>query len=507
MSGAMSSSVKAVSNTVFLTLDWISVTILSFLYSFVIWKTLSPWDYGIISTSVNLMMILGNISLFGMHATVQKLIAEYAAKNQKGKIGSLIRMSLVVVFVADAIICSALLLNRYSLASALKTTENVIWMVCIGTVVFSLFYISTNILFGFQDMKGYFKTSLAGNILKFLVSTGLILLGFGYFGPLIGVAIGFAVVPFLRFKPHWFYKSNGLDRKKIILEYSLPAFLAMLATLTFNNAHYVILTVIKTPEITGLFSLAMVISALIALIPNIITQAIFPIMSQLSVNKKSNNKQARLINTALRYSLFFAIPFSSAIVIMMRPLILFLKIKTEYLPAVQYLPMLAMGSLLLGCGGIFLSSIYAIGKPKVNRNIAVLAAIVFLMASIPMTYLFSAYGLAFSFLAVSVIQFSLSYFYIKKFLPLKLPIASILKILVASVIFIILLYNLEKYFESFVLKAIVALASFAVYIAFLVLSKFFNGQDVFIVRHIAGNLPKPIRRIAEFFCSIFEKFI
>lgn len=503
----MGSTVKAVSNTVFLTLDWGFTTLLSFAYSFVIWKMLNPWDYGIITTAVNLMMMLGSISMFGMNTAIQKLVAEYVVKRQKEKIGSIIRMSLVIIFVFDLLICALLFFNRSFIASALKITDNVVLLICIGTVVFSLFYITSNILCGLQDMKGYFKTGLVGNISKFLISTTLIFLGFSYFGPLIGVIIGFAIVPFLRFKPFWFATSKNFDRKKVILEYSLPAFLAILASVVFNNAQYIILTTIKNPEVTGLFSLAMTISALIALIPSIINQAIFPIMSQFSVGKSLRLKGTKLIGTALRYSLLFTIPFSLMIVILMRSLILFLKIKIEYLSAVQYLPILSLSSLLIGCAGILTSNIYAIGKPKLNRNITILTAIVFLITSIPMTYLFSAYGLAFSFLIAGVLQFTVSYFYINRFIGFKLPLNAIGKILISSIIFTLLLYFGEKYFTSFILKAVVATISLVAYMVVLLFLKFFNGQDIFIVRHLTENFPKRIKDVAESFCKIVEKFI
>jgi len=503
----MSSSTKAVSNTIFLTLDWISISLLSFIYSFVIWKTLDPWDYGIITTSVNIMMMLGNISMFGMGIAAQKLIAEYNEKKQGGKIGSLIRFSLILIFIFDIFICAVLLLNSNFFASVLKIDESVIWFICAGTFIFSVFYITSSILLGFQDMKGFFKTNLVGNILKLVISTTLILLGLRYFGPLAGVVIGFAVVPLIRFKRNWFGSSKDFERKKVVIDYCLPAFVAGLASTVFSNVHYIILTVIKNPEVTGLFSLAMTVATLVALVPGIISQAIFPITSQLSARKNSKGRQVKLVGTAFRYSLLIAIPFAIMLVIMLKPLILFIKLKMEYLPAVQYMPILATGSLLLGCGGIFSSSIYAIGKTRVNRNIFVLSAIVFLLFSIPMTYFFSAYGLAFSFLLVAALQFTLSYFFITKYTSLKLPLANIGKILLSSLIFMLVLYFSEKYFESFILKVSVTAVSFAVYAVALLLMKSFNGQDILLIRHIAENSPKPVKDAAELACRIMEKFM
>jgi len=501
----MSSPVKAVSNTVFLSLDWAFITLFSFIYSFVIWRTLTPFEYGIISTSVNLMMILGSISMLGMNTAVQKLISEYVEKRQRREIGSVVKMSMTIIFIMDAAICALLIANASYIASVLKVTEPVVWLIAAGTFVFSMMYITSNILIGFQDMKGFFKTNFLGNLSKLLLSTTFIFLGFSYFGPLLGVLIGFSLIPLMRLKVFRYPAAEKYEKKKVLFEYAMPAFISLLASLTFNNSHYIILTVIKNPEATGLFSLAMVIATLISLVPNIIAQAIFPIMSQLSVKKKKA-KQSKLIGIAFRYSLFLAIPLSIFIVAFLKPLILFLKIKTEYLPAIQYLPLLSVGSILFGCAGIFSSALYAIGKTKVSRNIWVSSAVVFLLTSIPLTYMFSAYGIVYAFLITNALFFLASYIFLRKYLGFKTPVASISKILFASLMLLAVVYFGGARFESFIMKIFVAAIAFSLYIAALLMMRFFNGQDIFIIRNVTEKMPEKIKKLAEIPCKIIGKF-
>ena len=83
------------------------------MYWFVIAKNLLPQSYGIISTSVNLMLLLGSISMFGLNTAIAKLIPEYSKKKQEEKIISLIRFSTKIVSISNLILISIILINIF----------------------------------------------------------------------------------------------------------------------------------------------------------------------------------------------------------------------------------------------------------------------------------------------------------------------------------------------------------------------------------------------------------
>ena len=489
---------KAISNTIFLSLEWISNNFISFLYWFVIAKNLLPQSYGIISTSVNLMLLLGSISMFGLNTAIAKLIPEYSKKKQEEKIISLIRFSTKIVSISNLILISIMLLFSSFFASILKISQDTIWIIGIGFTAFSYFYLTTAILYGYQNMRRVFKTRIVGDITKFLLSSILILIGvylsqsnfpFGYYGPLIGTILGFLIISLLRYNLFKFKKCNNyLNIKDVFFKYSIPAFVATLALLIFNNVPYVVLTILKTPEITGFFSTAMTVTSPILLIPTILNSASFPLISQLCVEKNAKKRQAHFINYLLSICLFLVLPFAIFLILFSREIIL-LFAKSEYLLATPLFPVLGPALIIFGCGEIFLSSLYAIGKPKINRDIIILTSILFLVSSIPLTYLFSSYGLSFAYLISVTILMLSSYFYSKKYLPLKLPTRNILKIFISSAIFLLICYFTSSLIIYFIIKLIIVTFGFFFYLFLLLFLKFYSMDDVKILEFLGKKIP------------------
>jgi len=494
---------KAISNTVYLALDWFFVTLFSFCYSYVIWKNLSPEHYGIITTAVNLMMPLGVMTLFGANNALTKLLPEYIKTKKNRKINSLIKLSIRIFIISNLVLTPILFVLAPYLASILKTTQTVIWLIIIGTIVFSFFYLTSAIVYGYQNMKLYFKTAFIGNLIKFLSSTVLIFFAFQHFGPIIGVILGFSLISLFRIKKSWFTlkSDNFLNKKKIILEYFLPAFIGTISWIIFNNTHYIILTILHDPSATGIYAMAMTVTIPILLIPLILNQAIFPITSLLCVVKDAKKRQAYLIDTVLRYTLLLTLPLAILLIIFFKSLILLLKFKFEYLGAAQFLPILSPAVIIFGCGSIILSSLYAIRKPKINRDISIFTAMIFLFLSVTLTYLFSAYGLSFAYLISATILFLSSFFYIRKYISLSFQTKNILKIFISSIIFFLICYVTDVLTINFFIKLILIFFGILVYLLVLLFLKFYKIVDVKILEFLGHKIPffgRYILVIAEF---------
>jgi len=489
---------KAISNTFFISLQWVSSILISFLYWIVIVKNLLPQDYGIISTSVNLMMMLGSISMFGFDTAITKLIPEYSKQKQEEKIIGLIKFSTKIISIFNLILILIMLLFSPFFATILKISQDTVWIIGIGFTTFSYFYLTSSILYGYQNMREIFKTKLIGDIIRLFLSSILIFVGiylsksnfpFSYYGPLIGTILGFLIISLLRYDVFKFKKcTNYLHIKDIVFKYSFHAFVATLALLIFNNVPYVILTILKTPEITGFFSTAMTVASPILLVPTILNSASFPLISQLCVEKNAKKKQAYVINNLFRYCLFLLLPFAVFLILFSRELIL-LFAKSEYLLATPLFPILGPALIIFGCGNIFLSSLYAIRKPKINRNIMGLTSILFLVSSIPLTYLFSSYGLSLAFLISVTILMLSSYYYSKKYLSLKIPIRNILKIFISSAIFLLICYFAESLSINFIIKLIIVVFAFFLYLLVLLFLKFYRMDDVKILEFLGNRIP------------------
>jgi len=485
----MSVSKKLISNAIYLFADWFILTLMSFLYWLIAGKTLLPQEYGIVSTSVNLATLLSGISLLGLNSAAWKLIPEYLVRKQGGKVNSLIRFVLKATIFSSLIFSLSLILLSSFLSSILKISQAVIFLVAIALFILSLSSQLGNIIYGFQNMKRLFLTDLCGQVTKVSISAILIFLGFSYFGPLLGFLFGILVLSLLRFFSISFKGKFGkINKKEIFFNYALPAFIAGLAWIIFVNGQYVLLTILKNPEATGIFTIAMVLTSPIVVMPQVLTQALLPIISQLSINHNSKAKQSYLIQLVFRYSLFVSLPVALFLIIFSKQVILIVS-RAEYLPASQLFPILAFASIIYGLGNVFLSNLYAIGKTKLNRNIVILTTVTFFIIAVPLIKHYSAFGLSLAyFFAVTTLSL-LSFFFMKKFLKITLPWKNLWKIVIASSISFCFLYFAVSLTPGLLIGIVFAIIAGIIYLTILIPLRFYSREDVETLEFLSTKLP------------------
>jgi stage V sporulation protein B len=492
---------KLVSNTFYLFLNWFFVTLLSLLYWVIIGNTLSRDQYGIVATSVNLMLFVSGFSHLGLNSTVSKLIPEYIQKKNYKKSSALIKFSLTIILISNGLFALFISLNASALAYLLKVPTIAIYMCSIGLFALSLTNYLASIIYGFQNMKKNFIVTLLGHIVKVVSSGLLIFLGFSYFGPILGFIICFLLMSILFFERRWF-KSNSvkINKKQVIFHYTLPAFIMSISALVFTNMQLIILPFFTTQAITGLFALAMTLTSPIGVIPTVLSNALFPITSQLAVNGEAK-KQSHLLNSTIRYTLFFVLPITIFLIYYPELLIILFRFKPEYLEAAYLFPILGVAAFFLGLSGIFLSSLYAIRKTKLNRNIWAFSALILLILEIILTPMFSALGLSIAFLLSNLLLAALGYFYLKKYLKIDLNFRSVAKLILANIIFFGLLFIANIFIKSNLIKFFVAIASGISYLLVLVPMRFYKKEDIEIINILYERSPvlkDQIRSVSNF---------
>lgn len=500
---------KFVSNATYIFLDYAVMAIFSLFYWIIAGKILSPVEYGVAATAVNFVVLLSNFSGFGMSFAVWKLIPEYLGKKQIGKIGSLVKFSLKFVVLTVAIIGALLLLFSSVVTSNLKFSFDVLLVVIVSLLVLSLSNLLGYVLLGLQNPKRLFISDAVGSIFKLLVSSVLIILGFSYFGPLLGLLSCFLVVTILRLPSAFLKSGTNIDKKAVVFGYAIPALISTVAWSIFVNGQYVILTTIKSPEVTGFFAVAMILTSQIFILPNTITQALFSITSGLSVSSNKRKKQNYMINLVFRYVLFITLPIVMFMILFSKPIVLLFS-SQQYLPATELFPILAIGSLVYACGNVFLTSLYASGKPQVNRNIHLISVLTFLLLSIPLTYLFSSFGLAVAYTSAIFVLSLLSYIFIRKHLHIILPKKTILKLVIAIALSFGFFYTATLFTTGFIWGLIWAGLSMAIYILTLLILGFYIKDDINIIKMFVDGIPvfkKQINMILDFISEYAQNTI
>lgn len=497
---------KLVSNALFLFLDWFIIFVFSLLFWFIVGKMLLPQDYGIIATSISIMTLLTSIVMLGLSVTLGKLIPEYLAKKQTRRISSLIKFSIKTVLISNLVVASILIIFSSQLAQLLKFTQEVIYFIVLGTLFNSLLTIFGAVIYGFQNMRKLTLTDFYGNFTKVVIPPILILFGFGYFGPIIGMVMSMVVICLTRFEFSWIKTNFNRVNKREVIKYSLAAFIGSIAWIMFHQVQYIILTILKNPEITGIFAIGLVLSSPLFVIPNILTASLFPIISQLCADRDGRRRQSYLMSLLFKYLLLISLPLATALALFSKPIILLFS-QPQYLPATKLLPLLAFGAVFFAYGNFFLSNLYAIRKPTINRNISVATAVLFLALALPLTYLYSSFGLASAYFTSTVILTLVGYYYLKKHLPFDIQFKNIFKIVFSLLVFLGLLYVADVIVYNFFVKLAIAFIAGLVYLIVLIPLKFYSVEDIKIINAVGEKIPTYLRKYIKYLSKFLMKFV
>ncbi len=498
---------KLISNVFYLFLAWTISAIFSFLFWWVVAKSTLPNEYGLISTIFNTTALLAGISILGLATTNTKLIPEYLEKKQIKKVSALITFTLKTVLITNIIFSLSIISFLFYFS---EISFPVIFLIILLMFFISFANISNFILRGFQFMKKITITEIIGNVLKFSITLILILYGFKFYGPLIGLLIGIFVATLLRFKsiPFHLVSTKQLKKKYILLKYGLPGLIMTLSTILFLNGQYTILTFLKGTYETGIFTVAMILFTQIVTISKITSQGLFPLISQLNVYRNKKSKQQYLTNTTFRYTFLVCFPLMCFLILFAKPIILIFS-SEEYLSASKLFPIIGIASLLYGCSQIFLTNLFAIGKTKIQRNILITSTLIFLLLTFPLTYFLSSIGISIAYAVSAFIIFSLSLFYNKKFLGVLIQKSSILKIFLAMLVVTSFLYPLIKIIENLILNFILVIISVTIFILILIPLKFYTKDDIRLLHFISSRIPifkNQIKKIVNYFSLLVVKY-
>jgi O-antigen/teichoic acid export membrane protein len=477
---------KLVSNSAYLFLDWFIVTLFSLLYWLSIGKTLPPKDYGIIATAINTVTILASFALIGLTAATPKLLAEYLDKKNFQKARALVAFSVKTTLIITIAISIILFFAAQQLATLFNVPLLSLQIAALLIVPMSLWSLSLGILNGYQNMRKIFSSNAIGFALKAFLAWLLVLFGFGFTGPLLAWFLSTTVIVLLRRKYLNLFAENHIDKKFVIFSYAIPAFVASIIWVFFANTPNIILSSLKGPAVTGLFAVALTITSPIAVVPNTLSLALFPIVSGLAAERNPKQRQSRLISLVTRYTFFVTLPLLIFFLVFSREFILFFA-ERSYLPAQQLFPYLAISAFLFGLGNIFASTIYAIRKPKISQYISLATTGIFLLLVFPLTIQLAAQGTAIAYLGASVSFLAASYFFIQRFLKIKWPTSSILKIIAASILFAGIAFFSTRF--TLPIKILMALFSLVIYFFVLIPMRYYTYEDVRILQTLGKNAP------------------
>jgi O-antigen/teichoic acid export membrane protein len=491
---------KMISNTFYLFLDWFVIAVLSFIFWALLGKTLNRTEVGIVATSNNLVTLITVIATLGLSRALKKLVPEFKTSKGLKTIFPLTRFSLKPLLISLSIITVILLIFSNYLSSLIKIPYHAFLIIITSIIAYSLYEFFDSVIYGLQNMRWRFITDSIQITLRLGITALLIFFGLSFYGPLIAFFSAYFLVSFIKLNPLRLKSGRSPITYGQLFYYAFPGLIATLSVSLIVNFQFVILTIFQKPEITGVFAIASVISTAVGMAVQTLVAASFPIISALSPDKKTKQKQGYLIGLVVRYSLFLTIPLALVLISFPEYAVLLIS-KEEFLSSTKYFPLLVPAVILWALGTNFNLSLYAIKKPKLYRNIMLVPAISFILLSLILTPNFSAYGISFSYFMAMLLFFSLSFVYIRKHLKINLFLKDILKILFSSLIVISIPFVLRSFIVNTLMFIALLVPVALIYLILLLLTKFFRSEDVKILEYFGNKIPiigKYILSVANF---------
>lgn len=465
---------RVVKNTIYLFLNWFIITFLSFLFWVIGGKFLLPETYGKATTAYQLIFFFSSLSNLGIGFAIGKAVPELIAKKEIKKLPSLVKFSLKTV-TFGFLFFSLILFLFFYFSNRMEFSIIDIIFIFIGIFLFNVNSVFLRVWYGMQKMKKLVIANLSSNLGKILIAIFLLYFGLKHSSLIIALSLMHLFSLPILFKRDFLKDGTYFDSEKFMKNLALPAFFASIFWMIFNNSQNILLTLLKSFQETGYFSLTFMIATQISIIFSVIATSLFPIISGFSPRTKKQSI-SKLISYGIKYGLLIAIPFSFFLIIFSKPIILIF-FRKEFLPSTKIFPLLLLSFIFYGISNLILINLYASGKTKLYRNISILVTTTYFITAIPLSISYGFFGMALSHLISTFINFLVSFYFSRRFFNVKIEGTKILKILIASIILAIVWKVIDVLNVSIFVKLFLVLFTSFLYFLILSLLKFFDKTD------------------------------
>jgi len=248
-----------------------------------------------------------------------------------------------------------------------------------------------------------------------------------------------------------------LETAKKLLKFGIPLTIAGTASIIFGYMDTVIITFFRSLEEVALYNVGLPTIRLMWNFERALTVVLLPIAIELWV-QKDKERFNRGINNIYKYILTLTIPFI-IIMLVFPELILKVLFGPDYVGAATVVRILAVASIIIVLARINVALITGIGKPSIISKIMIIGALINLAVNLILIPLIGINGAAISTAAAFSVILVYTHKKLKEKTQIKLPFKTILKILMAGIITIPIIYILKSVINTNVyLEAIIVVA-------------------------------------------------
>ena len=328
----------------------------------------------------------------------------------------------------------------------------------------------------FQQMERYASISILQTIGELILTSYLVLTGFGLFGVIISlliVRLAVSVIGFLWITSQIKISSPSLSVIKPYLPFTLPILPTALCYWLINLGDRYVIGYSMGADAVGVYSASYALGSLIAFFYAPIPIALFPAITNLYETNKIRELKTHL-KYSLKFFLMFAIPAFFGLSILSKSLLTTLT-TPEFVGGYMIVAIIALATILFNCGNINVNVLYLLKKTRTIGLLYGTLALINMVLNIILVPFIGIIGAAIATLITFMAQvFVVSRISFKR-LPFDTDLKFIIKSIMSSVIMAFIIWKLNPYGAVNILIA-VGIAT-GVYFSVLVLLRGFTREE------------------------------
>lgn len=254
----------------------------------------------------------------GTAPAIVRYVSKYMAENESGKVRTLVLTSLKLQFIFVGVCCGMVfLLAAYVAGNVFSYSELAILL---PVLALGHFFTSLNLMSIFNAFKKFHYTAfltVLGSALSFFLTILFLSLGWGVVGAAVGQALYMIITSILAF--FWAFRllprstsigeaeSEGfVSTSKMIFSYGVPlSVVGLLSSFSIYFRDFLLGLSLEGLEVLGYFSVAWGITNILRMSTSLVTEPLFPVISELE-SKKNWATIEKVLSTLFKYMILIA---------------------------------------------------------------------------------------------------------------------------------------------------------------------------------------------------------
>jgi len=285
--------------------------VFAYLFHIFMARYLGPAGYGELGSLLAIFMIL-SVPVGTIQTVITKFVARFRAKEEHGKIGSLMFSSIKKLLTYGVFTFLVVSLLSPFIASFLHIDSSIPVIIIGVTVLFSVILpINRGVLQGLQKFNSLALNNVLEAVFRLVIGVLLVLIGFGVNGALIAFGLGYFgafLLAFFSLKKYFNKRDSNINVKEIY-RFTYPVFLAVLFINLIVNIPTVFIKHFYSSEFTGLWNVSLTLARIILFVSSSISLVMFSKVSSLESSLEKKKIFRKSLGLVLISSLFISLVF------------------------------------------------------------------------------------------------------------------------------------------------------------------------------------------------------